>query len=104
MDKRKLGFRGILGCLFSLQCLGVAQAQTAKEVTFYYTDPQGTPLATALVGHAIPMATTSDTGNAVSNENKARAQISGSSQRQADPAHVEGQLRKPEACGLLCSK
>lgn len=41
-----------------------------------------------LVAHAIPSTTTSDTGNGVDNDNKARAQT-GDVQRQKSPAHVE---------------
>ena len=41
-----------------------------------------------LIGHAIPFIVKSDTGNAVENDNKARAQT-GDPQRKASPAHVE---------------
>ncbi|MDF2435358.1 MAG: hypothetical protein JWP44_4989 [Mucilaginibacter sp.] len=48
-------------------------------------------LAHELVGHAIPHATKSDTGNAVDNENKVRAQEGAgkNAQRAKEPTHVE---------------
>jgi RHS repeat-associated protein len=42
-----------------------------------------------LVGHAIPHIIGPDTGNAVANENKARAQEHGAGQRAPDPTHNE---------------
>ena len=42
-----------------------------------------------VVGHAVPMIGVTDTGNAVRNENKARAQEAGAGQRAAEPNHVE---------------
>lgn len=56
-----------------------------------------------LVAHAIPMATSPDTGNGITNENKARAEIPGLGQRAADPNHVEGKTPAQIACGLLCA-
>jgi RHS repeat-associated protein len=63
-----------------------------------------------IVGHAAPYLVGSDTGNAVSNENKARAQIPGLKQRAADPSHTERPQKSPpkkpvppEGCGILCS-
>jgi RHS repeat-associated protein len=41
------------------------------------------------VGHAIPMVVGTDTGNAVENENKVRAEIKGMVLREADPLHRE---------------
>ncbi|CAH0277110.1 tRNA nuclease WapA [Pedobacter sp. Bi27] len=48
-------------------------------------------LAHELVGHAIPIITKTDTGNAVSNENKVRKQLlpGQNKERQADPNHKE---------------
>ena len=42
-----------------------------------------------LVGHAIPRMIGSDTGNAVSNENKVRAQVPPAYLRESDPSHKE---------------
>jgi hypothetical protein len=42
-----------------------------------------------LVGHAIPHIIGADTGNAVTDENKARAQERGATQRPAEPGHNE---------------
>ena len=60
-------------------------------------DVNGTPLrdnpadilAHELVGHAIPRVAGSDTGNAVANENKVRAQVEDGGQRAAEPWHAE---------------
>jgi RHS repeat-associated protein len=63
------------------------------------TDTQGKPLKDGpaeilmheLVGHAIPKIVGPDTGNAVANENKVRAQLGtgNNALRAAEPAHVE---------------
>lgn len=45
-------------------------------------------LAHELVGHAIPHITSSDTGNAVSNENKVRKETGGP-ERKSEPTHTE---------------
>ncbi|WP_185147376.1 hypothetical protein [Chryseobacterium binzhouense] len=42
-----------------------------------------------LVGHAIPAAVGTNTGNAVDNENKVNAQIPGKKLRQLNPNHTE---------------
>jgi RHS repeat-associated protein len=61
------------------------------------TDTAGKPLsdtpadilAHELVGHSIPHIAGSDTGNAIGNENKVRAQVPGGDQRAPDPNHIE---------------
>jgi len=68
------------------------------------SDSPGDILMHEIVGHVVPIAVKSDTGNAVANENKARAQISGSGQRAAEPEHVEGKSVAVTQCGLLCTK
>jgi RHS repeat-associated protein len=57
-----------------------------------------------IVGHAVPIAVGPDTGNAVTNENKARSQIAGADQRAPEPDHVEGKSAAVTSCGLLCSR
>lgn len=42
-----------------------------------------------MVGHAIPVATKWDTGNAVDNKNKARAEISNAGQHAPEMFHLE---------------
>lgn len=56
-------------------------------------------LAHGLVGHAIPMTVGSDTGNAVTNENKVRAET-GRGERAADACHVEDSSTqtRPSSC------
>jgi RHS repeat-associated protein len=63
---------------------------------FYYKDPSGNPiqygpaeiLMHELLGHSIPGVAGGDTGNAVANENKARAQL-GLPLRASEPHHGE---------------
>lgn len=53
------------------------------------TESPSMTLMHELVGHAIPGAVGSDTGNAVSNENKVRIEIPDVDLRQREPDHVE---------------
>ena len=61
------------------------------------TDTNGKPLvdkaadilAHEFVGHALPLIGISDTGNAIANENKVRAQNTYGAQRAPDPVHVK---------------
>lgn len=57
-----------------------------------------------IVGHAAPIALGRDTGNAVTDENKARSEISGLKERAPDPSHLEGVRQAPSTCGLLCTQ
>lgn len=53
------------------------------------TQTPGSTLMHELVGHAIPGAVGSDTGNAVSNENKVRIELPDADLRMREPKHVE---------------
>lgn len=53
------------------------------------TETPASILIHELVGHAIPSAVGSDTGNAVSNENKVRIELPNADLRKRDPDHVE---------------
>ncbi|TCV92081.1 RHS repeat-associated protein [Luteibacter rhizovicinus] len=54
-----------------------------------------------IVGHGAPMTIGMDSGNAVINENEARAQIPGAGQRAPEPNHVESKAITD--CGMLCT-
>jgi RHS repeat-associated protein len=76
----------------------------------YMSVTPGEVLMHELLGHAAPYLLGSDTGNAISNENKGRAEISGLKQRAADPNHTERRQPPPPKkppppadCGILCS-
>lgn len=62
-----------------------------------------------IVGHGVPLLGYPDTGNAISDENKAREQV-GIPLRGADPDHVEGSPKlpppppPPSSCGILCQQ
>jgi RHS repeat-associated protein len=70
---------------------------TGRSYTLGISDTHGNPLTETpnfilgheLVGHAIPAILGPDTGNAVQDENKIRAQIPGAPLRQAEPGHAE---------------
>lgn len=78
-------------------------------------DSSGSPLSATpkdillheIVGHIAPIVLGSDTGNAVGNENKARAEISGLKQRPPEPQHLENAEQRPTPtpkCGLPCTQ
>lgn len=83
---------------------GNANTSLADVSGFSLSDKPADILMHEIVGHAVPIAVKSDTGNAVANENKARAQISGSGQRAPEPDHVEGKSAAVTQCGILCAK
>jgi hypothetical protein len=56
-----------------------------------------------IVGHVAPIMLGCDTGDAVSNESKTRAQIPTILQRAPDSNHVEGTSRAIQNCGLICT-
>jgi hypothetical protein len=64
---------------------GDMQTSTGQPLT----QTPATALMHELVGHAIPGAVGSDTGNAVSNENKVRVEIPDADLRMRDENHVE---------------
>ncbi|MCY1399904.1 RHS repeat-associated core domain protein [compost metagenome] len=68
---------------------GNANPSLKDENGFSLRDDPADILVHELVGHAVPRIIGGDTGNAVENENKVRAQVVGGGHRMAEPLHFE---------------